>query len=166
MKKITLLLLLCVATTSIFAQARKKADKDTKQWRYDIECAGVGKDGTYLIKVWSYSKRANVALEQAEKNAVHGVLFKGFAGGANGCVSQRPIASNPNIEDEKADFFTDFFADGGKFMKYVTAAENTVADHVKAGKEYKIGVIVTVNKDALRNDLEAAGIIRGLNSGF
>jgi hypothetical protein len=36
----------------------------------------------------------------------------------------------------------------------------------KVGKEYKVGVVVTVNKDMLRKHLEEAGIVRGLGSGF
>ena len=36
----------------------------------------------------------------------------------------------------------------------------------RVGKEYKVGVVVSVRKDDLRKALEAAGIIRGLNSGF
>ena len=43
-------------TTSISGQ-NKKADKDTKNWIYEIEPVGVGAQGTYLIKVWSYSKK-------------------------------------------------------------------------------------------------------------
>jgi len=167
MKVITMLFLLI--TTVSFAQARKKADRDTKEWRYEIECAGIGKEGTYLIKVWSYSKKKNVAIEQCMKNAVHGVLFKGFAGRGQGCTSQKALANSPNIEEEKADFFDEFFADGGKFMKYVSdAGDGNVSadDRLKVGNEYKMGVLVVVNKDALRKDLEAAGIIRGLSSGF
>ena len=34
------------------------------------------------------------------------------------------------------------------------------------GYKYKVGVILTVNTNALRKDLEAAGIIKGLSSGF
>ena len=163
------LLLSAAITTKASAQAARKADKDTKNWEYEIECAGVGTDGTYLVKVWSYSKKSNVALDQAKKNAVHGIVFKGFAGGAQGCTAQKPLASSPSIEQEKADFFDAFFADNGKYMKYVgSSGDNSVAppDRIKVGKEYKVGVIVSVQKDALRKDLEAAGIVKGLSSGF
>ena len=61
--------MLCV-TSLVSAQARKKADKDTEEWRYEIEVVQTGTQGTYLIKVWSYSKKADVAIEQAKKNAV------------------------------------------------------------------------------------------------
>lgn len=150
------------------AQARKKADRDTDEFRYELQCAGVGQDGTYLVKVWSYSKRGNVAIEQAKKNAVHGVVFKGFPG-EGGCTSQKAIANDPNVETEKKEFFDAFFEDGGKYMKYVSVSSDgmiSADDRKKVGKEYKIGVVVSVMKDALRKDLEAAGIVRGLSSGF
>ena len=168
---LTLVLLLTSACFTLsFAQgAGKKADKDTEIWHYEIECVGTGTDGTYLIKVWSYSKKPTVAINQAKKNAIHGVVFQGFAGGGKGCVSQKALASSPAVEQEKADFFKGFFADDGKYMKYVAVSgDGSIAaeDRLKVGKEYKIGVIVSVQKDALRKDLEAAGIVKGLSSGF
>jgi sRNA-binding protein len=54
-------------------------------------------------------------------------------------------------------------------MKFVSSTSDgnvDAADRIKVGKEYKIGVIVSVMKDELRKDLEAAGVIRGLASGF
>ncbi len=153
---------------SVSAQARKKADKDTENFRYEIEGVGVGTQGTYLIKVWSYSKKPVVAIEQAKKNAVHGIIFKGYTG-KQGVPGQKALTSNPNLENEKADFFTDFFADNSKYMKFVSVSgDGSIAaeDRLKVGKEYKVGVVLSVNVDALRKDLEAAGVIKGLGSGF
>lgn len=165
----SLLLILIVGSFSFSANAqKKKANKETVEWKYEIACEKVGAQGTYIVKVWSYSKKPAIALEQAKKNAVHGVIFKGFSG--NGCATQKPIARNASLEAEKADFFKLFFADGGKYMKFVTSSNNGAVgagDVTKVGKkEYKVGVIVTVQKDLLRKDLEAAGIIKGLSSGF
>ena len=158
-----------VGSFSFSADAqRKKADKETVEWRYEIACEKVGSQGTYLVKVWSYSRKPDVALEQAKKNAIHGVIFKGFSG--NGCATQKPIARSASLEAEKAEFFKLFFADGGKYMKFVTSSNNGApgaGDVTKVGKkEYKVGIVVTVQKDLLRKDLEAAGIIKGLSSGF
>lgn len=169
MKRQILIAMFLLATAGMFGQAQKKADKAAEEWRYEIECVGTGTDGNYLIKVWSYSKKPSVAITQAKKNAVHGVIFKGFGGGGRGCVAQKPLASNPNIEMEKKDFFEPFFEEGGKYMKFVSESNDGnvgAEDRLKVGKEYKIGVVVSVNKDLLRKDLEAAGIIRGLSSGF
>ncbi len=152
---------------SIVSNAQKKEDARTMEWRYEIECAGIGKDGYYLIKVFTYSKKKNLPMEQAKKNAVHGILFKGFSGNdQTGCYTQKPICTNPNIEFEKAEFFDTFFEDGGKYMKYVTDSSDgniDPNDRMKVGKEYKVGIIVAVSKDLLRKDMEAAGIIKGLS---
>jgi hypothetical protein len=151
------------------ARAKKKAMRDMDAFRYEIECVGTGVEGTYLIKVWTYSKKPKVAIEQSKKNAVHGVIFKGFAGGGRGCTSQKPLASSPEVEDQFSDFFDKFFADGGDYMKYVSLSNDgsiDSEDRLKVGKEYKIGVVVSVMKDQLRKDLEKAGIIKSLDSGF
>ena len=52
-------------------------------------------------------------------------------------------------------------------MSLTTNGAIAAGDRIKISrKEYKIGVIVSVNKKLLRDELEAAGIIRGLSSGF
>lgn len=175
MKKIIKMAVVLVASLFIAggfvtAQSAKKAEKDTQGWRYEIQCAGVGVDGTKLVKVWSYSKKPEVAINQTKKNAVHGMIFKGYAGNSNTrCPSAPPLSNNPAMEQEKADYFEKFFADGGPYMKFVTASNDgavAAEDRVKIGKEYKIGVTVSVMYDQLRKELENAGIIKGLSSGF
>jgi len=150
------------------AQAQKKADKQTEAWRYEIEAVATGAQGSYLVKVWSYSKKPNVATEQGKKNAVHGIIFKGFIGKA-GVPTQKPLTNNPSLEQERAEFFEEFFNDGGKYMKFVSLSNSGSVggeDVMKVGKEYKVGIVVSVNVAALRKDLEAAGVIKGLGSGF
>ena len=124
MKQVVFTLLAVVAFAfNANAQAKKKADKDTKNWRYEIEAIQQGVAGTYLIKVWSYSKKPDVAIDQAKKNAVHGIIFRGYAG-TDRVPGQSPLTNNPNIEEEKADFFDAFFADGGKYMKFVSVTND------------------------------------------
>ena len=76
MRKFLLSLLVVALCMPVWAGAKKKADKDTNQFRYEIECAGNAIQGTYLVKVWTYSRKAAVAENQCRKNAVHGVIFK------------------------------------------------------------------------------------------
>lgn len=172
MKKQTILIMLCLLmaglTTTVSAQTDKKANKDTEAWRYELEVAGTGVEDTYLLKVWSYSKKPDVAIEQAKKNAVHGVIFKGFAGD-QGILGKPPLTTNSNLEQEKDEFFKAFFADGGKYQKFVTlASDGAVAaeDRMKVGKQYKIGVLVSVNVTLLKKDLQDAGILKSLSAGF
>ena len=165
MKKILLSLLVVALSLPVFAGAKKKANTDTNQFRYELECAGNAVQGTYLVKVWSYSRNAGIAENQCRKNAVHGVIFKGYGSTGPGCVQQRPLASNPGAEAQYKEYFDSFFANGGEFQRYASIVEGT-REVVKVGNEYKVGVIVSVRKDDLRKALEAAGVIRSLRSGF
>ena len=169
MKKLSLIVMsIFFFAIGVFSQAGKKADKDTEQWRYEIEPVQTGAQGTYLIKVWSYSKKPNVAIEQAKKNAIHGIIFRGFS--TKDRVEGKPaLTNNPNLEMEKQEFFDKFFADEGKYMKFVNVSgDGSVAaeDRLKVGKEYKIGVVVSVKVGELRKDLETAGVIKSLGAGF
>ena len=161
-------LLFLIFTFSSFSQARKKANKDTKNWRYEIEGVGQGSMGTYLVKSWQYSKKPRIALEQSKKNAVHGIIFKGYPS-SKGVIGQPPLARNPILDEQQKVFFDNFFANNGQYMKYVNlTADGTIlpGDRIKIGREYKIGVVVSVRVAALRKDLEQAGIIKGLSNGF
>lgn len=163
---LTMLFLAFSLVSNAQINKKKKANEDTENWRYEIECVGIGKPGTKVIRVWSYSKKAVVAQHQSKKNAVHGIIFQGYAAGGQGCTAQKPLANNPALEQEKEEFFKDFFAEGGKYMKFVSMSGDNVPTVVKVGKEYKVGVVVVVMSDNLRKDLEAAGVVRGLSSGF
>jgi len=152
----------------VSCSASRTAERYTQQWRYEIEPVSIGTKGSYLIKVWSYSRNQAVAAEQAKKNAVHGVVFRGFTG-MNGVSAKPPLATSPNLENEKKEFFDPFFANGGRYMKYVSITNDGsigAKDRLKVGKEYKIGLIVSVAVDELRKDLEDAGMIRPLGAGF
>lgn len=169
MKKLNFLLTALMSAVIVFnaqAGSKKKADKDTEKWRYEIEYAKTGNNGMLMVKVWSYSKKPSTAIEQCKKNAVHGVIFKGYTASGTGTVSQRPLAKGADAMTQHQEFFDAFFADGGPYMNYISAALDGNTSVHKVGKEYKAGVVITVDKDRLRNDLEAANIIKGLTSGF
>lgn len=164
MKKYLMMAVLVLLSSVAVAGPKKRADKDTNNFRYDIECAGNGAVGTYLVKVWSYSTQKQVAYDQALKNAIHGVIFKGYSG-ENGCVGQSPLARQNGAEVENADYFKHFFSDGGEYRKYASVVNGTT-DVMIVGREYKVGVEVSVKKDDLRRALEEAGVIKSLNYGF
>lgn len=168
MKNILLFALILIIPTLSYSQKRKikKANEDTEQWRYEIEALEVGTQGTCLVKVWSYSKKPEVASLQARKNAVHGAIFKGIP--ANGRIKgKKPLVQDPAIESQYADFFKSFFADGGAFMRYVTLTNaSATGDVTKIGKEYKVGVNVSINYSDLRKALEDAGVVKKLGAGF
>lgn len=166
MKKIVLVMLAILAFLPTFAgkKASKKATEQTLVWRYEVQDIGkVAKDGKSIIfKVWSYAKKDNVAIMQASKNAVHACIFKQIG-------YYPPLAGTESIEVTHKDFLAKFFADGGEYMRFVKLANNGAVaptDKIKLKNEYKVGVVVTVNKTDLRKYLEQQGVLESMNSIF
>ncbi len=172
-------LALCCFLTASGQKKQRLADKDTYDWVYDIECyGGTAKNGYKLVKVWTYSKEKSVATTQAKKNAVHGIIFKGYAGEGRGCRASRPLMNREMTEEEYQAFFKDFFGDDGPYNRFVTYATDHkgIADVQKLVRnkkdrkekfyQYKIGVVVSVASDDLRKFLEKEDIINSLAKGF
>lgn len=163
MKRIISVILAVLAFLPAFA-AGKKADKETLQWRYEVQDLNItAKDGKSVIfKVYSYAKKENVALMQAGKNAVHAVIFKQ--------IGYNPaLMGSESMSAEQEAFFKLFFQDGGEYMRFVQLANNGAiapSDKIKLQKEFKIGVKVTVNRADLRKYLEEHGILQSMNAIF
>ena len=164
-----IILLLAVLPLFAVANKQKKADAQTEQFRYELEPVSVGQPGTVVVKVWSFSKKPTIAQEQCKKNAVHGVIFKGVPA-KDRIPGKRPLVEDSAKESEFADFFAQFFANGGDYMRFVTLTNSgAVSDVAKVAKgqyKYKVGLVVTVSYDELRKYLESKGVIRKLGSGF
>jgi hypothetical protein len=165
MKKILVLCLcaLVLAPAALFAQQRK-ADKQTAQWRYEIQAAvGQAPEGACLVRVWTYSPKATIAEGQAGKNAVHGIIFKGFPPSTQGAriAGRDPLVNDPQVEETFSEYFEEFFKTGGAYQRYVSYIGNGIPDQqIKVGKEFKVGVTVVVMIDQLRKRLEADGILK------
>lgn len=158
MKNISITFLL-LFSLCICAQAKK----DTSV-KYEIESAGPAKTGTYLVHVWVYSKSGKVSEEKLKYAAIHGVIFRGFSGDL---VSERPLAKTPSVEQERKEFFEEFFSEkGGSFVNYASIVPGQMRKMQTSTGEIKVGTIITVQKDLLKQYLVDAGIIKGLNSGF
>lgn len=162
-----LLLIFALASICMVAEAgnrkRNKANADTEQFRYDLEYVKSAGAGVVSVKVWSYSRRASLAYEQSRKNAVHGVLFKGYSGAG---ATHRPMVKDISVLYDNEEFFKSFFADGGEYQRYVVSSSTQAEELMKVGKDYKALSTVQVNVQALRKRLEEANIITSLSHGF
>lgn len=155
MKRLFNVMLLLLVTT---IGAVAKSDKIPL---YDITGAGSGTEGTILVKVYVYSKKATD--QDLKRAAVHGVVFRGCSGNASG--ARQPAMAPPTAESDNAAFCEAFFAIDGPCQNYASIVGGSY-DRVKTQKGYKCGAILQVNKTALRKELEKAGVVRSLSSGF
>lgn len=149
------LLFICAGVFSIIAEGVPE---------YDIEGSGTANQGSYLVTVTVITKDKKIDDSELVKAAVHGVLFRGFTSKEHR-QSQRPLAGSAAVEAQHVDFFSSFFNEGGAFRNYGQTVSGS-RSVVKSGKKYRVSTTVVVNKEQLRKDLEQAGVVRGLNSGF
>lgn len=126
---------------------------------YDIVGAGEGRPGYYIVEVSSFLvKKKQINKDITKKCALHGVLFKGYAG-KNGIVSKPALISDLSLLDKYENYFEDLVNE--RYGVYTTLVSDYI-QVVKVDKKYKVTTIVQVNIGQLRKDLEREGIIRSL----
>ena len=144
---------------SVVVGAMAKGDKMPQ---YDIMGAGSGTEGTVLVKVYVYKK--NASDQDLKRAAVHGVVFRGCNSG-NASGARQPAMASPTAEMDNASFCDAFFSADGPCQNFASIIAGSY-DRVKTQKGYKSGAILQVDKTSLRKELEKAGVVRSLSSGF
>lgn len=127
---------------------------------YPTECMGKSMDGSQTLRVWASGRNKTDAIEQAKKKAVYDVVFTGIQAGSGECNAY-PVVDEANARKKYEDYFDLFFADGGAYLKYVSVANqknSAIQRHYGDGAQ-TFGIIVTVNRSALRKRLESDNII-------
>lgn len=127
---------------------------------FQTECLGVELDGSQTLRVFGKGKNKADAIEQAKKNAVRDVLFKGINAGSGEC-SQRPLVNEVNAQEKYAYYFNPFFKDKGSYLKYVKLDEKRLS-RIKSSNntQENWGVVVTVDCTALQQQLINDNIIK------
>ena len=130
----------------------KANNKLSGNYTHEIECMGAELDGSITLKAWGKGKNRADALEQARKEVINAVLFVGIRNGKPDCET-RPILNAPNIRENKADYFNNFFKDGGDYKKFTSDKDESFGKKEKAkGRDGDVmyGFIIRV----LRSDLK------------
>lgn len=162
---ITFLMLAFTPQSSAQRAIRKMLESP---YNYEVESLGVGQDGTKLVKIWGYSKKAHVAVMEAERNAVAAAIFRGYPPGG-GAAATPALCSEHNCFENNRKFFDEFFKPGGKYLQFVNRTNDGMpggSDRIKMKKGYKVAVKASVAHRNLREYLEQEGIIKSLDSGF
>ena len=132
---------------------------------YQTECVTIETDGYITIKIWDTKKGVGYKPEQAQKDAIHSVLFSGISG-IKGCSTQAPILKRAEEITEFGKIEKNFFSKNGNWMRYTrsSATETTLPTNL-AVNNWKV-YQVSVSKNELRKYMEEQKIIKSLNNGF
>lgn len=159
-KMFSLLCLWVMANIQVSAKTTTSAYQ-----QYEPECLGVELDGSQTLRVWGVGSNKKDAVEQAKKDAVRAVIFKGIHSGLSGC-NTKPILMEVNAEEKYEDYFNVFFMDGGEYLKYVSMKDEKRINLFKKDKEkensqhfVKYGITVRVLRAELKKRLENDNII-------
>ena len=129
--------------------------------RHSIMCLGTELDGSQTLRAWGKGKNRADAIEQAQKNAVRDVIFKGINSGSDEC-NTKPIIFEVNAQEKYEYYFNVFFADGGEYKKYVSSKDENMTSRMvaKSNTQENWSVVVRVDRSGLRNRLINDGIIK------
>lgn len=134
--------------------------KPTAYMTYETHCLGVELDGSQTLLAWGEGKNKSDAEEQAKKNAVRDVIFKGIHAGKSDCT-RPPLVNTPNAQQKYEDYFNAFFADGGDYKNFISMADQKWRSGDKEHYQYgeKRSVTVRVLRSELKKKLQNDGIL-------
>ena len=166
--KICIVALLIVPINSLFSQTnsnRRVTEERTRNWQYESICSESGGTGSsYLIEVTSYVGDVRLALNQAKKNAIHAVLFKGVSGNNLGCTAKEPLIKN-GVYNDNFEYFEDFFYNTRQYNQYATSPSGSAESTEKLKRKMnRVTFIISVNVDELRKKLEYDKIIEPMGA--
>ena len=158
-----------ILLNELLGQTRKDAKGLIEsQFNYEVRLLGVGTTGTKVIKVWSYGRTVEEAIQKCKKNAVAACLFREIPSD-NGSGSIPAICESQDIFDKNRAFFDSFFAPDGKYLQYVVLLTDGLPeaqDRLEMKKGYKIGVAIQILYDKLRKEMENQKLARALDAGM
>lgn len=142
----------------------KAAEYKPDLYKYEIKAGGLGTQDNMLYKITCWVKNPSSATEAASINAIHGVIFSGCPA-CEGMPEQTPLFKFPALSKEQSSYFDSFFNDR-KYNQYIVSIARSGMKVIKMKKQYRVEIVVSVNKRKLRQDLEKAGIIKKLGAVF
>lgn len=127
----------------------------------ETECLGAELDGSQTVRAWGTGRNKTDAVEQARKNAVRDVLFKGITKGTGDC-NVKPLLMEVNAQEKYEYYFNTFFQDGGVYKDYVSNEDTRRSSNISSSTDaqVKYGVVVRVLRSELKDRLINDNILK------
>jgi len=165
MKKQLLTVMITGSLLLLLSGCKARTNTSISYYSYETQCLGVELDGSQTLKVWGNGSNRRDAVEQAKKNAVRDVLFKGNFGGSRECQT-RPLMLEVNAQEKYERYFNVFFRDGGNYARFVSLKDERLVERIMRNSDTRnrdqssYTAVVRVLRDELREQLIRDGILR------
>ncbi|MDG1724812.1 MAG: hypothetical protein P8I11_03900 [Bacteroidia bacterium] len=129
----------------------------SSSYTYKTECFGTELDGSQTVKAWGTGRNRFDAVEQAKKNAVNDIIFKGINNGDQSC-QMRPLIIEVQAREKYEDYFNVFFADEGKYLQFVSLKDERILqkidrDWMKSRDGVSNGIMLRILRSDLKKQL-------------
>ena len=143
----------------------------TSYYTFQTECVNVELDGSQTLKAYGMGGTKIDATEQARKNAVRDVIFKGISSGSAECQA-KPLLIEVNAEEKYRSYFNTFFTDrgprprAGHYSQFVTLQDERFIRRIgrrpvtQNADQDVYSVVVRVLREQLRQQLINDGILK------
>lgn len=156
---ITLVFAVAMLSTACSKHTVELKNTSNAYTNFETTCMGSEGDGSQTLRAWGKGSNEADAIEQAKKTAVYDVIFKGIKG--QGDCNKRALVNEVNARERYENYFDPFFSDGGEYKKFVKEEQTNKASRlkIKGSGMNQWGIIVTVDRPALRQQLIRDGIL-------
>lgn len=142
-------------------RGNQNVSESVSYYNFGTSYVNASPSGIVTIRSWGSGPDKSQAIEEAKKNAVYDMIFKGIKGAPKGYMSTA-LVNEVNARERYAEYFDRFFAKGGEYKKFVKETSGSDNSRVKSksnGRE-NFGVTVNVDRPALQKQLREDGIIK------
>lgn len=167
MKKLTLVIggVFSIALlASIVSSCGSTQMKGAGNYTYETECMGIEGDGSQTLKAWGNGRNREDAIDQAKKQGVRDVLFKGIRNGRTEC-NMKPVLFEVNVWEKNENYFNKFFADEGPYAEFLSGEDGSdlhlsvTKGRKKAGDQVTYGVVIRVQRAKLIERMQQDNIL-------
>lgn len=157
-KRILNILYLTIVGSMLFSCRPTIYNSSSAYRSFETEVINQAIDGTVTLKVYGEGLRIDDAIEQAKKNAINEIAFKGIVNG-NGSKNVPALFRNPNVRLDNQRYFDQFFQNDYRSYVELMTRERDLEGY-GSRERVNIGVLLKVNISALRSHFQRDGLLK------
>tara|TARA_B110000977_G_scaffold197892_1_gene281552 strand:- start:1159 stop:1635 length:477 start_codon:yes stop_codon:yes gene_type:complete len=151
-KKLSLLFFTVIISIPVLGQSSKDQKKSSSYHDFETECLENTFDGSYIFYSWGKGSNKNEAIDQAKRNVLNDIFFKGVN---KGC-KLNPLIIDVNGEYKYKSYIYSFFQKD--YNDFVTI-EKSPKNLFRSEQQTTYGVKVRINRETLKQKLIKDNII-------